>query len=361
MIRYFKFVLLVTTAICTHPYSVKSQSLWPDTLRVGISGNEPFVVDTILHRGVSIEIWDALAAELNITYKPVYYNSVSDALVALDQGKINVVAGPVSITSERAEKALFTQPYFQSSLSIMSLAGQPTLWSRIKPFFSKRFFIALCVFLMILTIVGTVLWLAERKKNPSQFPKKPSKGIANGVWCAIVTMTTVGFGDIAPKTFWGRFAAGIWMIISIVFATSMVAGIASVLTISVINTSSITSTAQLSGKVIAVESLSPSEDFVQGYGGRIRGIKNLDEGYQLLLSKKVNAVVFDRSQLQYYLKQHPDPDVTISTAEYQRQGYGFAFSLKEKHLHEVNLALLEMMELGGIDKILEEWLGQPLE
>jgi polar amino acid transport system substrate-binding protein len=90
----------------------------------------------------------------------------------------------------QAKKFRFTQPYFLSSLSILS-RDPPSPWECISPFFSKRFFGAVCIFLLILGGVGTLLWLPERERNTEQFPHEPAKGIANGMWCAIVTMSTL--------------------------------------------------------------------------------------------------------------------------------------------------------------------------
>ncbi len=80
--------------------------------------------------------------------------------------------------------------------------------------------------------VGTLLWLAERRDNPEQFPATPVRGIGNGVWLALVTMTTVGYGDRVPITTAGRVMAGVWMVIALISASSLTAGIATALTLS---------------------------------------------------------------------------------------------------------------------------------
>ena len=358
--RLRAFFLLMFAFFALQTLSAQEKSL-ADTLLVGVAGNEPFLVDTSLRSGIAIEIWAELADNLHIPYKVIYYEDVPHALAALEQNKVQAAAGPITITAERAEQVQFTQPYYQSSLSIMSITDHPSIIDRILPLFSYKFFIALAIFLFILAVVGAFLWLAERKKNPKQFPSEPVTGIANGMWCAIATMTTTGYGDIAPKTFWGRFTAGAWMVVSIIFATSLIAGISSVLTLGGIHTSSIKMAEELSGKKVAAVLESPAEDFVQQNGGKVITIDNIAQGYQMLKSKKVDAVVFDRPQLLYYLKEHPDEDASVSAAEYQRQGYGFAFSLSEKNMHNVNVALLNLKESGTIERITKKWLGNQVQ
>lgn len=339
------------------PYQANAQNNSTNNFRVGIAGDPPFVVDTSLQTGISNEVWDKLADKLNINYTPVYFEDIPHAMQALEQGQVQAVAGPVSISSEDATKVLFTQPYFQASLSIMSLSTPPTLWSRIHPFLSKRFFYALAAFILILALVGTCLWLAERKSNPRQFSARPAKGIANGMWCAISTMTTTGYGDVVPRTFWGRFAAAAWMVISLIFATSMIAGISSVLTLSAMNVNVIKTAEELSGKTVGVIAGSTADDFVKEYGGKVMEIDDITQGYQLLKEKKIKAIVAGRPQLQYYVYKHAAPDLVITPNEYQREAYGFAFPLKQKNINDINIALLQIEESGALTQILKKWLG----
>lgn len=332
-------------------------------LLVGITGNKPFVLDTLSPSGISIEIWTTLAQVLNLDYKTQYFSDPNQALKALEQGHIDVLIGPLNITSQRASKVTFSQPYFQASISILSLKKDPSLWQRVKPFFSEKFLYAVIIFISILAIVGTLLWLVERKQNPDQFPSKPARDIGNGMWCAISTMTTAGFGDIVPITFWGRFLTGTWMVISLIMATSMVAGIASTLTLTGMKSITITEAEQLSGKKTGVISGTPSYDFCKRYGAQLVKINNIEDGYQLLNNGKIDAVVNDRTQLQYFIHQKNITNASLSITEYERHGYGFAFRPNEPITHSVNVELLNLQENGVIDDIILKWLnikhGQP--
>lgn len=342
------------------PFTLYSQTVVPDTtaLRVGVAGNAPFVIhENNEEMGIAVEIWEAIAANANWSFHSIPYPSVSDAINALEKGDIDVVVGPSSITSERTEVISFSQPYYQSSLSILSRSDYLSTWDRISPFFSMKLLIAVCVFLFILGCVGTLLWLAERKASPNQFPAEPARGIANGMWCAIVTMSTTGYGDIAPITFMGRVIAGMWMVISIIFATTMVAGIASTLTLTGMGNSVITKVEQLNKNKVATLVATPTADLIREFHGQIVPVETLDEAYQLLVDKKVNAIVFDRPQMLYFQVNNPNPSVTISEAEYVRQGYGFAFSLNSPLRHTLNVHLLHLTEAGEINKIISQWIG----
>jgi polar amino acid transport system substrate-binding protein len=95
-------------------------------LTVAVAGSPPFVVDTADQTGISMEIWEDVASRLGWPYQTRYYEDVPQALQALEQGRVDAVVGPVSITADRAQKFQFTQPYFLSSLSILSRTDPPT-------------------------------------------------------------------------------------------------------------------------------------------------------------------------------------------------------------------------------------------
>lgn len=326
-----------------------------DTLLVGVAGSEPFVFNAN-DEGIAVEIWNEIAEKKSWNFKYVPFNNVEKALNSLNKGKLDLVVGPISITAKRLETLRFSQPFYNSSISIISRVEDLSIWQRIKSFFSMKLLLAIGAFLIILAIVGTLLWLAERKASPDQFSKTPIEGVGTGMWLAIVTMSTTGYGDKAPITLLGRIIAGSWMIISIIFATSMVAGIASTLTLLTLDTSTVSNIEQLSGRKAATISGSPSEAFLNKSKINEIGVNNLDEAIEKLRNKNVDAVVYDRPQLLYFLKNNKDEDLYISKAEYYKQGYGFAFSLNSELVLEVNRTLLELAEDQEIERIIYNYI-----
>jgi voltage-gated potassium channel len=55
----------------------------------------------------------------------------------------------------------------------------------------------------------------------------PSVGV--GIWWALQTVTTVGYGDVVPSTFAGRTIGGLVMVIGIAFISFVTAGVTSTL------------------------------------------------------------------------------------------------------------------------------------
>lgn len=70
---------------------------------------------------------------------------------------------------------------------------------------ARKILVFLSVVLMVVIIMGTVMYAVEG-------PEHGYSSIPASIYWAITTMTTVGFGDITPKTDLGRFIASVMML-----------------------------------------------------------------------------------------------------------------------------------------------------
>ena len=59
------------------------------------------------------------------------------------------------------------------------------------------------------------MWLAERTHNPNHFPPVYMEGVDDGIWWAMVTAATVGYGDLYPITPGGRVIGMVYFIVGI--------------------------------------------------------------------------------------------------------------------------------------------------
>ncbi|NOY93717.1 MAG: transporter substrate-binding domain-containing protein [Deltaproteobacteria bacterium] len=326
-------------------------------LRVALTGSEPFVVS---HpdgpTGISVEVFDAIATRARINYRFVHAPSAAAAIAAVARGDVDLAVGPISITAERAQHVDFTQPYFLASLGIAS-PQRLSLWQRAKPFLSRAFIVGVAGLSFVLLVIGTLIWLLERRRNPEHFPKAPLQGIANGAWFALVTMTTVGYGDKAPITLAGRVVAGVWMVVSMVIASSLIAGIATALTLARVDSSAIESADELSGKDVAVVRGTTAIAFVRSRGGRPVVASSLQAALADVSSGRASAIVFDRPALSYAIAQDANLDLTLAEASYEPQGYGFAIATGSALGHRLDVALLDFAGSRQMELIRAEWLA----
>ncbi len=61
------------------------------------------------------------------------------------------------------------------------------------------------IVISLVIILGSVMYLIEKGQNGFS-------SIPESIYWAIVTITTVGYGDISPATPWGKFVASIIML-----------------------------------------------------------------------------------------------------------------------------------------------------
>ncbi len=113
-------------------------------------------------------------------------------------------------------------------------------------------------FALVLVAGGLVMYALERGRNP-QF-----RGPADGLWWAIVTLTTVGYGDQYPLTGAGRLAAGAIMIVGVGLVGTFTAKIAAVFVERRIREGRGLGEAQLSGHLVVVGWKSDMFDLVEG-------------------------------------------------------------------------------------------------
>ena len=83
-----------------------------------------------------------------------------------------------------------------------------------------RVFLAITVFM---TIGATVVYFFERDQNSEHF-----ESIYQAVWWALVTMTTVGYGDKVPMTVGGRLAGAVIMFSGVALVSVFTATISSI-------------------------------------------------------------------------------------------------------------------------------------
>lgn len=84
-----------------------------------------------------------------------------------------------------------------------------------------------CQQIILLTLVlaimfGILIWMTERINN-EEFAKPFMRGMGTGIWWSLVSMTTVGYGDVVPRSLIGRMIAMVWVFIGVMIACVMTA------------------------------------------------------------------------------------------------------------------------------------------
>lgn len=330
-------------------------------LKVGVSGEAPFVERSgDKFGGISLTIWREIAGINNLDYQLVPQPNAQANLDALAAGELDVAIGPITITPQRVAQPGFdfTQPYFYAEEAVLVPRERANLLVRLRPLVGVAALSSVAVLLLSLFAVGNLIWLAERRSNHSQFPRQYLRGLGNAMWFALVTLTTVGYGDRAPVSKTGRAITAVWMVVSLIAVSSITAGLASAFTVALArkSTAPITNPTQLRGAVIAVVRGTTSELWADRMGAKSVATDSLKQAIDLVQQKRAEGVIYDRPALRYFIAQNPKSDLQLAPFDLASQTYGFAVRSGSPLRKPINVTVMSMHRVGEIRDIVDRAL-----
>jgi len=355
--RLLKFLLINLLLLCLITMSAAGQTanLKQAKLIIGVHDSPPFIMqEGGQYTGLSVDIWEQIAIENGYSFEYKNYQNLSGLIEAISKAEVDLSINPLTVTSERLKKFNFTQPFFISNVGIAVVVSDSSpIFSFLKKFFSRQFFEVVFLLFIIIFIFGFILWLVERKKNPQHF-EKGWRGIGDGIWWSAVTMTTVGYGDKAPKTGLGRVISIIWMFTAVIIISGFTASISAALTYNKLQTSISTVEDLHSVKVGTVKNSSTAE-FLDDRRIGYYAYETLEMAINELNEKKIEAVIYDSPLLSYLInskKLHQDADIIPSGIN----SIYFSFSSKNDSLLEaIDPTLISIIESPEWNKMLGKY------
>ena len=306
--------------------------------------------------GLSIELFRAVADSLGISYE-LREDSLDGMIDGVASGKYGAAIAAVTITPDREKKVDFTYPYFQTGAGIAVKASGSSGWTMVlRRLFSLEFFGAVASLALVLVGAGFLVWLFERKRNGEEFADKPIQGLGDGFWWAAVTMTTVGYGDKAPRTLGGRIVGLVWMFTTVIIIASFTAAITSSLTVGQLS-GKVTSAKDLPGARVGIVAGSATRETLRLQGVAARSFKSLDGGLTALENGEIDAFVHDRPILQYMALQSGHADVRVLPDLLDHQDYAIVLPEGSPLRESFNRAMLEYMRSTAWQNVVKAYLG----
>jgi polar amino acid transport system substrate-binding protein len=326
------------------------------SLRVGVKPIEPFVFapEQGNPTGYSIDLWTAIAPQINAQTQYVVYDTTPELLDALRQGEVDVAIAGISITARREATGLdFSHPTYEAGLQLLVLQSQKSQFFRLLDYLGgARALQAVGRVLLSSIVVGFLIWLFERRHNP-HFQHGPLAGIGQGIWFAVVTLGTFGYGDVTPVGLPGRIVAGLWMGVSFFILADFI----SAMTTARQQAVPVQSLSDLAGQPIGASQGTTADYFLQTKPVKRVPLADLEASLEALRSGDVAAIVIDRPVAEYLAAQ--EPDLIMAGDRLSREQYGIALREGDDLREAINRALLTLQEKEYFEFLCRKWFGEP--
>jgi polar amino acid transport system substrate-binding protein len=214
-----------------------------------------------------------------------------------------------------------------------------------------------------LALVAMLIWALERKSNPKEFggDGKVYRGIGSALWWSAVTMTTVGYGDLAPRSPVGRLVAIAWMFISLFLVSWFTASMASILTTERMDVGTgglvVRGADDLRRLHVGVIAGTSSEDYMRRH--QIDYIRIPPrELLEAVLNGRVQAVLADAPTLRYAARSETYAGkITVLPQTFQTEQYGIALRDGSPWRKPVDRALLHLLASSAWRDLVYRYLG----
>jgi polar amino acid transport system substrate-binding protein len=332
----------------------------PQPLKVGLYLSPPFVMeDDGRYTGMAVELWEALAADLDLQSDYEVLPTFRELVRATSAGDLDVAVTNLTITQERAERIDFTHPWYDAGLRIMINQDRGTGFREVVAGLHESGYLRSYAWLAFVVVVATALLTLFDRRFDKDFPRRWREGIAESFYAVMSVATS---GRAARKNLFG-WVGRIWQALWLVCGVAVLAYITSTVT-SVMTTLSLTnqihSLADLPGKTVGVFTGSVAEEFAQTSALRERSFANIDEAVTALRDGGIAAIVGDAPVLEYYAESHPDVPVAVVGPIFEPDKYGFGLTLGSELTRPLTVELLGAHESGLLDESPLEILRRPI-
>jgi polar amino acid transport system substrate-binding protein len=253
--------------------------------------------------GISVDLWRRVAERLERQFKLIPVSEMESILSGLEQGHFDAAIGAITITSEREKRVDFSYPAHRSGVAV-ALRREKGPLSALKSYAAAASELSPLIVssLAMLVLVGIAMWFIERRHPSAQGSESSVVTLRDGLYWAVVTMTTVGYGDKTPKSPIGRVIAASWMLASLVWVSLLSTSLVSRLTAERVESRDAIAIDLTRIKLAAVVQSSGAE-YLDEHHLQYTKFKNLPDALDSLAGGKSDAVVNSVGALQYLISK----------------------------------------------------------
>ena len=286
--------LLLTAWLIAAPVALVAAPLESVPLRVAVYDVPPYgyVAPDGEIVGASVDLWRRVAQELERRFDVTPVRDMEGVLGGLEAGRFDVAIGAITITPDREQRVDFSYPAHRSGVAIAlrrdsgPLAALTAYGSALAELGAL-----LIVILVGLVTTGIAMWIIERRGRAVEHGSSHVATLRDGLYWAVVTMTTVGYGDKTPKTTPGRLVATLWMFGSLVLVSLLSTSLVSRLTAERVAQGDATASVDLGGRALGAVAGSSGAEYLDGLQRHYTTYKDVPAALDALASGRIGGVV----------------------------------------------------------------------
>jgi ABC-type amino acid transport substrate-binding protein len=169
-------------------------------------------------------------------------------------------------------------------------------------------------------------------------------------------MTTVGYGDKAPRTLGGRLVALVWMFTAVLLVSSFTAAIAAALTVGDLE-GTIRDARDLNRARVATVAGTTSEQYLQERRLRYTACASADLGLTDVAQDQFDAFLYDAPVLRYLVSRDYSQDLEVLPGVFERQYYALGLAPQSPLRESINRSLMETIRQPAWQETLQRFLG----
>lgn len=295
--------------------------------------------------GFSVELWEEIAQELDWEYT-LSAQDIPTILSQVETNEADVGIGCISVNFEREQRLDFTHPILDGGVKALSRRSMGVL-----PQLSRESQIMLLLLLSVVLVFAHLMWLSERGRetiNDRYFP-----GIFEACWFSIVTMSTVGYGDVAPRRWLGRISAMLIILLGVT-TFGIIFGQFAADAISPPAANPVSSYTDLHKYRIGAKVGTYAYDYLKDSDLEIVDYDSMDSAIEDLRNRDIDLVVHDNVAVRYAARKNGD--LVETNATFYPHHLGFALKEDSELVESINRALLKLRQDGRYQAIHDKWI-----
>ncbi len=308
--------------------------------------------------GPAVQLWSTIALDCGIQYELKGYTE-SELFAKLQDKSIDFAATGVQINALADLTIDFTAPFDAGGYSLVTHGRSAALPREVIARVMTPNVLVWLVFMGIATAVaGVAIRVIERDQNPTHLGAKDR--LINGLWWAITTLSTVGYGDFVPKTRLGKLVGSLWMVVSLILVAIFTANIVATLTVGRL-TPYFQSIKDMRVNLVGIIDLPSSRDVATRLGLVPRIFHTPTDAFEALDNGQIEGFLHPTNEVRVLLNERQDPNLILLPRETLRGfvALGVSESFDKVRLRQINSAIIRVIESQAWTALAQQLDGSP--